>query len=165
MADNSRELIYSNHEAEKLLGADPDGGRIVLPPETARACLEILDDSRDRARSFLMHSEADDGPVEVRVRLIKRPDAEPMFLITLGSEEAAGDWMKRMASRGVSRREMEVAHLVLQGLTNAEISRRLYISLNTVENHLKAIYRKLAVKNRASLIGLLMGVPGSGTGG
>ena len=42
--------------------------------------------------------------------------------------------------------------LVAQGLTNTETAKRLYISQHTVENHLKAIFRKLGVKNRTSLL-------------
>lgn len=48
-------------------------------------------------------------------------------------------------------RELDVARLVAEGLTNREISGRLYISVNTVKASLKAIYAKLSINNRMHL--------------
>jgi LuxR family maltose regulon positive regulatory protein len=48
-------------------------------------------------------------------------------------------------------RELKVARLVAEGLTNQEIARRLYISVNTVKASLKAIYAKLSINNRMHL--------------
>jgi LuxR family transcriptional regulator, maltose regulon positive regulatory protein len=45
-------------------------------------------------------------------------------------------------------RETEVHELLAQGLTNEEISRRLYISLSTTKVHVKHIYEKLGVRSR-----------------
>jgi len=50
----------------------------------------------------------------------------------------------------LSERELEVLELINDGLTNQDISSRLYLSLNTVKWHLKNIYGKLAVDNRAA---------------
>jgi DNA-binding NarL/FixJ family response regulator len=48
----------------------------------------------------------------------------------------------------LSRREAQVMLLVCQGLTNQEVSERLFLSLNTVKSHLRAAYRKMCVTNR-----------------
>jgi DNA-binding NarL/FixJ family response regulator len=42
--------------------------------------------------------------------------------------------------------------LVTEGLTNQVIAERLVVSLNTVEYHLKNIYRKLGVSSRTQLL-------------
>jgi len=47
--------------------------------------------------------------------------------------------------------ELEVVALVAQGLTNAEIGQRLFISAGTARIHLSHIYAKLGVANRAQL--------------
>jgi DNA-binding NarL/FixJ family response regulator len=47
-------------------------------------------------------------------------------------------------------REIDVLKLVTQGLNNAEISDRLYISMNTVKTHLKNIFQKLEVEDRTA---------------
>jgi DNA-binding CsgD family transcriptional regulator len=49
---------------------------------------------------------------------------------------------------GLTSRQTDVLALVADGLTNAEIADRLFISVRTVENHVSAILAKLAVTNR-----------------
>ena len=48
----------------------------------------------------------------------------------------------------LSRREMEVAGLVADGATNAQVAARLFISERTVESHLASIFNKLGVDTR-----------------
>lgn len=52
----------------------------------------------------------------------------------------------------LSEREFEVLKLVHEGLTNKEISQKLFLSENTVKTHLKHIYKKIAVKSRKDAI-------------
>jgi DNA-binding CsgD family transcriptional regulator len=59
----------------------------------------------------------------------------------------------------LSKREREVVALVLDGLTNVEISRALFVSEITVKKHVSSIYSKLSVKGRSQLIKLLAGNP------
>ena len=47
--------------------------------------------------------------------------------------------------------ELEVVALAAQGLSNAEIGTRLFISPGTAKVHLSHIYAKLGVANRAAL--------------
>ncbi len=51
----------------------------------------------------------------------------------------------------LSRREMEVIQLVVQGYKNRDIAQRLFISEKTVKNHLSAIFNKLGVGDRLEL--------------
>ncbi|GAC1374332.1 MAG: LuxR family transcriptional regulator [Acidimicrobiales bacterium] len=51
----------------------------------------------------------------------------------------------------LSPRELDVAALVTQGLTNGQIARRLHLSERTVENHISRSLSKLAVHNRVAL--------------
>jgi DNA-binding NarL/FixJ family response regulator len=52
----------------------------------------------------------------------------------------------------LTEREMEVLRLLAAGLTNREIAEALYLSTNTVKSHLKHIYDKLDVHNRAHAV-------------
>jgi DNA-binding CsgD family transcriptional regulator/uncharacterized protein HemY len=49
---------------------------------------------------------------------------------------------------GLTVREVEVLRLVAQGLTDAEVAARLYVSRRTVGGHLTSIYTKLGVSSR-----------------
>jgi ATP/maltotriose-dependent transcriptional regulator MalT len=51
---------------------------------------------------------------------------------------------------GLSRREVEVLHLVAQGLSNAEIAERLFLSEHTVKRHVANILSKLKLPSRAA---------------
>jgi len=52
----------------------------------------------------------------------------------------------------LTARELEVLGLMAEGLTYKEIASRLFISLNTVRFHVKAIYGKLGVNNRTQAL-------------
>lgn len=51
----------------------------------------------------------------------------------------------------LTRREEEVAHLVLKGLTNRAIARELAISEHTVESHMTSIMNRLGIRSRHQL--------------
>lgn len=56
---------------------------------------------------------------------------------------------------GLSEREVEVARLVLNGLTHKAIGATLYISPKTVEHHVAHIRQKLGATNRAEFLAAL----------
>jgi predicted ATPase/DNA-binding CsgD family transcriptional regulator len=51
----------------------------------------------------------------------------------------------------LSVREAEVLDLVAERLTNAEIARKLYVSVRTVESHVSSLLRKLGLPDRRAL--------------
>ena len=55
----------------------------------------------------------------------------------------------------LTARELEIAELVAQGLTNAEIGRRLWITQNSVKQALKRMFRKLGVSARSEMVAKL----------
>lgn len=58
---------------------------------------------------------------------------------------------------GLTRREQEIASMLARRLSDAQISRELYLSQSTVRNHIHHIKAKLGVESRAELIRLLQG--------
>ncbi|RDV24178.1 DNA-binding response regulator [Alteromonas aestuariivivens] len=52
----------------------------------------------------------------------------------------------------LSKRELQVTHKILEGLPNKSIANQLFISERTVKFHCANIYRKLEIRNRASLM-------------
>jgi DNA-binding CsgD family transcriptional regulator len=56
-----------------------------------------------------------------------------------------------LRSLGVTSREMDVLRLVADGLTNAEIAARLFLSRRTVETHVAHLLTKTGARDRAQL--------------
>jgi len=72
-----------------------------------------------------------------------------------GHSIVPSDILKRLTSENtdtLSRREHEILALLVDGLTNFQISARLGLSENTVKYYLKAIYQKLDVNSRGAAI-------------
>jgi len=52
----------------------------------------------------------------------------------------------------LSKRELEVLQLMAEGLSNQEISVRLFVSLNTVKTHSSKVFEKMEVKRRTQAV-------------
>jgi len=52
----------------------------------------------------------------------------------------------------LSQRELEVLHLIAQGLSNQEVSERLFLALDTVKGHNRKIFSKLQVQRRTEAV-------------
>ncbi|WP_343534575.1 response regulator transcription factor [Pedobacter sp.] len=52
----------------------------------------------------------------------------------------------------ITKRELEILHLICNGLTNPEIAEKLFISLPTANTHRKSLLKKFEAKNVASLV-------------
>jgi DNA-binding CsgD family transcriptional regulator len=67
----------------------------------------------------------------------------------------AWDMKKFSGEFNISKREEEVIRQVLEGKTNKEIAAALFITLQTVKDHLYRIFQKTDVRNRVQLINLV----------
>jgi len=52
----------------------------------------------------------------------------------------------------LTKREREVLGLICEGLTNAEIAKRLFLSPATIKLHLRHVYAKLGVRSRTEAV-------------
>jgi LuxR family transcriptional regulator, maltose regulon positive regulatory protein len=58
----------------------------------------------------------------------------------------------RAVSETLTAREREILGLLTTRLSRREIGQRLYVSLNTVKTHQRAVYRKLGAGNRSAAV-------------
>ncbi len=59
---------------------------------------------------------------------------------------------EQLADSPLTQREHQIMILIAKGLTNRDIATRLTVSVNTVKTHRLSIYRKLNLRDRASLV-------------
>jgi len=122
--------------------------------------LKLLEEALDAAAStglfrvFLDESE----PVQALLRELK-PRLKNEILIGYANRlvEAFRLGSEKRESGGkhealLSERELEVLQCLASGLSYEEIGRKLFLSLNTIQFHVKHIYRKLQVNKRVHAI-------------
>jgi DNA-binding CsgD family transcriptional regulator/tetratricopeptide (TPR) repeat protein len=94
------------------------------------------------------------GPLAEAVRTAEEVGARLLLGLARDELRLAGG-RRRSASEtrtGLTAAERRVAELAAEGLANAEIARRLHLSVNTVESHLRQVYLKLGVRSRRELM-------------
>jgi DNA-binding CsgD family transcriptional regulator len=133
--------------AEYLLAACEELTSMGLPYDAARAGLDLAE--------LTFHPKPAEQALTVFDRLEAKPlaDRARQLLRRLGQSATA---RARISDGVLSGREHEVARLVAQGLSNATIAERLFISPRTVTTHLDRIYRRLRLSNRAALTRYVM---------
>lgn len=67
------------------------------------------------------------------------------------SAELARIGGRRASEGGLTPTEQRVAELVAEGRANKEVAAVLFVSVRTVETHIRHVYEKLGVRSRAQL--------------
>jgi len=125
-------------------------------PETITLILTAHD--RDAYLASMMEAGAA-GYLDKKMRagdLISsiRRAARGEFLFDKKQLERARRWREAVSGKweSLSKREREVLQMLTEGADNNAIAASLEITINTVEKHLKNIYRKLGVSSRSEAI-------------
>jgi len=123
--------------AGEALGAAGD-------PEGARAALRRAATDLDARGAW--------GYRDAALRALRRLGDRPRVASLAGAARGHGDPLA-----AVSAREREVALLVAEGRTNAQIAARLHLSERTVEKHVSRALGKLGLSSRSGIVRLLAG--------
>lgn len=135
---------------------EPDAPRLLEGAVSAFAALGLAPDAA-RAR-FELARVLDATDPEVAMGEAKTALAEFERLGMPRDADAAAAFLRERGTAGrtgpknlglLSRREREVLALLGEGLTNAEIAARLYISTKTAGNHVSNILAKLHLRSRS----------------
>ena len=110
----------------------------------ALAELHAATGKQDDARAVLDEVRAILTPLDAKPTLA-RADA-------LATKLAEAQQPRERYPAGLTAREVEVLGLVAQGLTNAQVAERLYVTPRTVNAHLTAVYSKLGVASRSAAV-------------
>jgi DNA-binding CsgD family transcriptional regulator len=118
----------------------------------------------DRARTLLVK-----GEVERRVKKKAAARSSLEQALSVFEELGAPLWSRRARTEldriggrppspaHLTGTERQVAELVAEGKTNAEVAGQLFMSIHTVRSNLRRIYGKLGVRHRSELANRLRG--------
>jgi DNA-binding NarL/FixJ family response regulator len=126
---------------ESIVAALTAGARGYLTKDAGRA--ELAAAVRSVARGQATFS-AEVGATIVDSLIRPRPPASP-------GEELAARFPR------LTRREIDVFALLVEGRTNAEIAERLFVEVSTVKTHVNALFAKLGVRDRRAAVALARG--------
>ena len=139
-------------EAEALRAVARDA---LLDHDAAAAAIERALDAAERhdLRRCLLGA----GPrllavLHRHMRSVTAHGALAAELVAVLEGRAAGGAVPQLLADGLTERELAILRYLPTIMSNREIARQLYVSVNTVKTHLKQIYRKLGVASRRDAI-------------
>ena len=107
------------------------------------------------ASGFLLKRAPAEDIVEA-VRVAADGSELPMSALARRLFDEFAETLATPSTRGavdaLTEREAEVLVLIARGMSNQEIAKRLVISLDTVKSHVKHVFNKLAVRDRAQAV-------------
>ena len=158
-------LAFSNRAALDYL---PGLRKGKIPAEILDLCRALKGRERPRrprreAVQCLVIDSASGSPISLRAFPLQEGSSgrAMMFVLVLVEKIvdrhlAELDFKRIGHDYGLSNRETEVLELISQGLPNADISGRLFISEYTVKDHIKKILGKMNLASRSEIIASLL---------
>jgi two-component system, NarL family, nitrate/nitrite response regulator NarL len=123
--------------------------------------LTAAEDDRDVVRAMRLGARGvllKESAIDLLVKSIYRVHAGEIWLDSHMTAEVINTFSAssksgvRSEKRLLSDREMEIVQLVTQGFQNKQIGKELFISENTVKNHLRNIFDKIGVSDRLEMM-------------
>ena len=143
--------LDSLDERVRALTADPSNGAIVVFSFSDRP-QAVEHAMRAGAQGFISKAV----PRQHIIDGIKSAARGERVVLTQRSQHSQIDEALQWPGRsvGLTERESEILSLLSTGMTNRELGTSLYVSENTIKTHLRSLYAKLGVRNRAQAASL-----------
>ncbi len=164
-------IVYSPQDEDELASGMQDlkerGPEAAIVVFGASANLSLARAALRAGADGFLHAAM--PPEQIARALEKAQDGEVVL-----PRELLGQWLAQTAAKergadlsGLGSRKVEILEMVAEGLSNAQISQRLYVSESTVKQHLRLAYKALGVKNRnqAARLVLRSSAPNGGAAG
>lgn len=136
----------------------PEGGQEPVPAGAYNVAAQLLaveagvDDHPPSARVHL----ADGVWVTLRgARLGQAPDGDIAVTIERTTARERADLFAR--AFGLTPREYELLQCLVDGVDTREVARRMLLTENTVQDHLKSVFAKTSARNRRTLLARALG--------
>ncbi len=164
LMNQQMEMVYASetaHSLLSLLSPEPACGRTATQLRMPTELHQWLDRCK-KALHVGDYPEAGEQRLELPIkntvhhisaclRFVSIPRQRPFFVLMLESVIPELHVAQHLRKLGLTKRQTDVVFLVCEGLSNARISEKLFISEYTVANHIRSVYEKLGVSNRTSL--------------
>lgn len=147
--DQEKRVLYQNDTSVKTCGS-------VVGEICKKACMELY------------HQVEECSAVSEGMKLIKATqvegrkvdalivnDGERITTLLYPLDEDQEKFKKQEAffrERGLTKSELRIMQMVMQGMTNAAIAEQLFISKATLKTHLNNVYKKLPASMRPSQV-------------
>lgn len=164
MKDHAPEVVLMDLKLPGIDGLETTTRLLEMHPDTQVLMLSVDDDLhmvreaiRRGARGYLTKN-VDRGELVDAIRKVaagKRHLAEELLERVLDQPETASFGSPSASpadNHPFTRRELEVLSLMAAGKANKQIAETLYVSLHTVETHIKNMYSKCEATNKVELI-------------
>lgn len=168
LLNNTLEPIHKNESADDTLALlyEENESNQKLPQSILVKCNELVSQIRRSGNKFLNTDTLENLRLSFQIKKMKEDvlvtlhpvplsQGEIFLLVFMESKGISSQVYKLAKQCGLTQREIEVVNLMWLGMSSAEIADKLFISTHTVNNHIQAIFEKMAVRNRGSLVSKL----------
>jgi DNA-binding CsgD family transcriptional regulator len=145
-------VTWASSEASCLLNFQRKSGNNFLDPLTQ--AVKDLGQKINQEGPFPPPStsveipQEEGSPINAELRIVRTKSGEPFIFVELDSALQSPLLKKTAARYNLSAAETEVLKLLSLGMSDREISKRLFITLATVRTHVGRILAKLGVRSR-----------------
>jgi len=155
--NSNADLLFCNTEASKIVETYP-----ALDKEIRTLCRHVKSSKaapRGKGIRLTTPGKPGDSYVSARAFTVGEVGREVLrhivVLLEKITERHKIDLQGRSRQFGLSKRELEVVVLVREGRSNKIIAEQLFISPQTVKDHIRHMMRKVGVNSRTALIAAL----------